>query len=60
MKKLMNLDGIKTLNKKEQQNILGGSDKCQQLFISANCCHPWWTTVCGFPGGGCSNGVCYL
>ncbi len=61
MKKLKNLKGAKLLNKKEQKHILGGSAvKCAQLFVSGNCCHPWWVSVCNHPYSppSCVNGVC--
>ncbi|WP_394749176.1 hypothetical protein [Spongiimicrobium salis] len=61
MKKLTSLKGAKVLKKEEQKVILGGMLRkltCQQLFVSADCCDPRWTAVCGFPPLPCVNGVC--
>jgi len=49
MKKLSNLKGVKTLNKKEQQNINGGGFGCP-IYSSQEC-----ITCGGYP---LSNGCC--
>lgn len=64
MKKLINLLGAKALNKNEQKSINGGAPgpkiTCQELFISADCCDPRWSS-CGFGGAQyCINGYCIL
>ncbi|MEK6155349.1 hypothetical protein WIW50_18920 [Flavobacteriaceae bacterium 3-367] len=64
MKKLANLKGVKALSKKEQKTISGGlarGQTCQELFVSADCCDPCWTSPCGFIGAEfCFNGICYI
>ncbi len=54
MKNLQNLFGVKTLNKKEQQSINGGSGGCNHLAscFSNNDCGPKSCTLI------CDNGKC--
>ncbi len=62
MKKLKNLKNVKTLNREQQKNINGQrkGPTCGELWVSANCCDPFWTS-CGFTGAEyCINGQCIL
>ena len=65
LKNILKLKGTQILNKNEQKTLSGGmfpvgQGSCQDLFVSADCCDPRWTTVCGFTPGPCVNGSCLL
>jgi len=65
-KNLQNLKGVHQLSKDEQRGLVGGGKggglTCEEIWAVPLCCHPNWTSVCGFtpPGAMCNNGVCYM
>jgi len=65
-KNLQNLKGVHQLSKDEQRSLVGGAGgkyTCEEIWAIPLCCHPNWTTVCGFtpPSPGmCNNGVCIM
>lgn len=62
---LLNLDAGNLLQREQLKTVLGGAGgkyTCEEIWAIPLCCHPNWTSVCGFtpPGAMCSNGVCYM